>query len=313
MLNVRHEVRSKLMTTSEIVDADAIELLLEARPHDLGMFAVRRAIPSVQCRRVGPFVFVDHMGPAHLQAGAGIDVRPHPHIELATVSYLFDGDVEHRDSLGSIQTIRPGDVGWMIAGRGIVHSERSGPEARRTGARIHGVQTWVALPLEHETMDPRFEHHPASTIPRIARDGVVLDVIAGAAYGARSPVGVLSPTLYVHARVDAGGRLVVDDEYEERAIYLVEGAIACNGKALAPGTMAVLRPGAKVEIAAGQPSRVMLVGGAKLAGDRYLDWNFVSSSKERLERAKIAWRSGRFPRIPSDDIEFIPLPESRSP
>lgn len=289
-------------------ESASVELLIDARPRDLGGFAVRRVLPAAQRRLVGPFIFYDHMGPANLPLGVGFDVRPHPHIALATVTYLFNGEIDHRDSVGSVKTIRPGDVNWMVAGRGIAHSERSSPESRRDGVRIHGIQSWVALPLEHEETEPRFEHHPSSTIPRVQMDNAVLDVIAGTAYGAKSPVGVLSPTLYVHARLDSGARLPMDDEHEERAIYVVEGTIGCDGRVFRPGTMVVLRPGTKVMIEADEPARVMLVGGAKLEGDRHVWWNFVSSSQERLERAKDDWKNGRFPKVPGDD-EFIPLPE----
>ncbi len=288
----------------------AIELVIPARPRDIGGFAVRRSIPSVQRRAVGPFVFFDHMGPAELAPGDGMDVRPHPHIELATVTYLFEGEIDHRDSLGSFQTIRPGDVNWMLAGRGIVHSERTGPDARKRGARVHGIQSWVALPLAHELDAPRFEHHPAATIPRVERDGAALEIVAGASYGERSPVGVLSPTLYVHARLERGARLPVDDTHEARAVYVVEGAVSCDGEALAPGVLAVLRAEAPVEIVAAERSRVMLVGGAPLDGERHIEWNFVSSSKERIERAKADWReqNDRFAKVPGDDVEFVPLP-----
>lgn len=287
-----------------------IELVIDAKPRDLGGFEVRRVLPSVARRRVGPFIFYDQMGPAHLAPGVGLDVRPHPHIALATVTYLFEGEIDHRDSLGSKQTIRPGDVNWMLAGRGIVHSERTSPEARVAGPRLSGIQSWVALPTEHEEDEPRFEHHPASTIPKVARDGAVLDVIAGTAYGMRSPVGVLSPTLYVHARLDAGARFSMDDEHEERAIYVVDGALDCDGRTFRPGTLVVLRPGAAVTIEADEPTRLMLLGGASLPGERYLWWNFVSSSRERLEKAKDDWQNDRFPKVPGDDIERIPLPES---
>jgi redox-sensitive bicupin YhaK (pirin superfamily) len=291
----------------------SIELVVEARPRDLGGFSVRRVLPSMRRRLVGPFIFFDHMGPARMAPGEGIDVRPHPHIGLATVTYLFDGAIDHRDTLGNFQTIRPGDVNWMVAGSGIAHSERSGPEARRDGVHVHGIQSWVALPLESEEAAPRFEHHPTATIPTVTRDGATLDVIAGTAYGARSPVGVLSPTLYVHARMEAGARLRVDDAHEERAVYVVEGAVGCDGHAFAPGTMVVLRPGADVVIAAEAPARLMLVGGAKLAGARHVYWNFVSSSEARIERAKDDWRSGRFGKVPGDEVEFIPLPEDVAP
>jgi redox-sensitive bicupin YhaK (pirin superfamily) len=288
----------------------AIELIIEARPRDIGGFAVRRALPSMRRRLVGPFAFFDHMGPADLPAGTGIDVRPHPHIGLATVTYLFDGEIDHRDSLGSFQTIRPGDVNWMLAGSGIVHSERSGA-ARAHGYRIHGIQSWVALPLEDELVDPRFEHHAATTIPRVILPGVTLSVIAGTAYGARSPVGILSPTLYVDARVEGGASLRIDDTHEERAIYVVEGAVGCETTVLRAGTLAVLRQGVSVELTAERSARVMIVGGTRVPGDRHIDWNFVSSSKERIEQAKRNWKEGRFPKVPGDELEYVPLPEQK--
>jgi redox-sensitive bicupin YhaK (pirin superfamily) len=294
---------------SEADSGDIVELLIDARPRDLGGFSVRRVLPSPARRLVGPFIFYDHMGPAELPVGEGMDVRPHPHIALATLTYLFDGEIDHRDSLGSVQTIRPGDVNWMIAGRGIAHSERSSPESRARGIRIHGIQSWVALPLEHEETEPRFEHHPAPTIPRVERPKAKLDVIAGTAYGARSPVAVLSPTLYVHARLEPGASLPLDDEHEERAIYVAEGVLGCDGRTFRPGSLIVIRPGASAVVTTEEPTRLMFVGGAKLGGERHIWWNFVSSSKERIERAKDDWRNERFPPIPGDDLERIPLPD----
>jgi redox-sensitive bicupin YhaK (pirin superfamily) len=294
-------------------DSSLIALAIHARPRDLGGFSVRRVLPAMARRMVGPFIFFDHMGPVRMEVGKGMDVRPHPHIELATVTYLFDGEIDHKDTLGSFQTIRPGDVNWMVAGRGIAHSERSGPDARKAGVHIHGIQSWVALPLEAERTEPRFEHHAAATIPRLSLEGAVVEVIAGSAYGARSPVGVLSPTLYVHAQIERGARLHVDDTHEERAVYVVEGAIECDGTTIEAGTMIVLRPGAGVTLTAKGATRAMLVGGAKLTGERHVYWNFVSSSKERIEQAKGDWQQGRFPKIPGDDVEFIPLPEQPTP
>jgi redox-sensitive bicupin YhaK (pirin superfamily) len=290
----------------------SIELVVQARPRDVAGFDVRRVLPSMQRRLVGPFIFFDHMGPAELPRGEGFDVRPHPHIELATVTYLFDGEMDHRDSLGTFQTIRPGDVNWMVAARGIVHSERSGPESRKAGVHLHGIQSWVALPLEHEQSEPRFEHHPQSTIPRTTVDGATVEVVAGTAYGLRSPVGVLSPTLYVHIRLEAGARLPVDETYPARAVYVVQGAIGCGGHTFRAGTMVVLRPAVHVTVAAAEASRAMLLGGVPLTGERYVDWNFVSSSKERIERAKDDWVNRRFPTVPGDEVEFIPLPERRN-
>jgi len=288
-------------------ETDPIEHVIHARERDVGTFTVRRTLPTTVRRLVGPFVFFDHMGPVALAPGVGMDVRPHPHIGLATVTYLFEGEIVHRDSLGSHQTIRPGDINWMVAGRGVVHSERSADEPRARGARIHGIQSWVALPLDQEETEPRFEHHDASTIPRVTRDGSICDVIAGTAFGARSPVSVHSPTLYVHARLDRGARFHLDDEHEQRAVYVVEGSVACAGQSFEAGTMIVFRSG-DVLIDARDASRVMIVGGAKLDGERHILWNFVSSSLERIDRAKDDWRNERFPKVPGDDSERIPLP-----
>lgn len=298
---------------ADCVDGDSasIELLIEGRQRDIGGFGVRRVLPFIRRRLVGPFVFFDHMGPAEFAPGAGLDVRPHPHIALATVTYLFEGSIMHRDSVGSVQEIRPGDVNWMIAGHGVVHSERTPDGPRREGSRLHGIQSWVALPLADEETAPAFEHHDASALPKVRRDGAELDVIAGTAYGQESPVGVLSPTLYVHVRLEAGARLPIERDHEERAIYVVEGSMGCDDRAVPAGTMLVLRPGADVTLACREGGRAMIVGGAKLTGERHLFWNFVSSSKERLEKAKDDWRNQRFPKIPGDDREFIPLPESR--
>ncbi len=287
----------------------AIELLIEGRARDLGGgMVVRRTLPAIARRRVGPFVFFDQMGPVDVPPGLGFDVRPHPHIALATVTFLFEGEILHRDSLGSKQAIRPGDVNWMVAGRGIVHSERASDEARRAGQRLHGIQCWVGLPTELEEAEPRFEHHPAASIPRVTSEDSRLDVIAGTAYGLRSPAGVLSPTLYVHGRLEAGALLTIEDEHEERALYVVEGEVECDGCVLHPGTMAVLRPGGAIAARARSMARVMLLGGAPLVGERHMFWNFISSSKERLELAKRDWAEERFPTIEGDDQERIPLP-----
>jgi redox-sensitive bicupin YhaK (pirin superfamily) len=286
----------------------AVELVVRARPRDLGGFAVRRALPASQRRLVGPFIFWDHMGPASFDPGRGIDVRPHPHIGLASVTYLFDGEIVHKDTLGSDQAIRPGAVNWMTAGRGIAHSERTSPEARKSGARAHGIQSWVALPLEHEEAEPSFTHHPATTIPESVQGGVRLRVLAGTAYGLTSPAQVLSPMFYVEAVVPAGARLALPDEHEERAAYVVEGAIDCDGASAAEGEMLALRSGVEVAVQARQTTRLMLFGGAPLEGPRHIWWNFVSSSERRIEQAKGDWTGGRFPKIPGDDVEFIPLP-----
>jgi len=259
---------------------------------------------------VGPFIFLDHMGPAVMERGSGMDVRPHPHISLATVTYLFEGEIIHRDTLGSELAIHPGDVNWMLAGRGIAHSERSSPEERARGVRLHGIQSWVALPTAREEDGPSFAHHPARTLPKVSREGAQLTVIAGTAYGAESPVGVLSPTLYVEARLEDGARLKIDEGHPQRAVHVVEGTARIGERRIGPGTMAVLRAGAEVNVEAEGTSRLMLLGGAPLDGDRHIWWNFVSSSKERIERAKDDWRSGRFGKVRGDEKEFIPLPES---
>ena len=291
-------------------EAPSVELLLQSRPRDLGGFSVRRVLPSGKRRMVGPFIFFDHFGPVRLPAGQGLDVRPHPHIALATVTFLFEGEILHRDSLGLVQPIRPGDLNWMLAGRGIVHSERSPDEERRAGPRLHGLQCWVALPRAQEDASPSFQHHPARTIPTVRRSGAVLDVLVGAAYGARSPVQVSSPTLYVHGQLEAGAQLAIDGDYQARAVYLVEGAVRCDGRSFQAGTMVVFRAGSQPTVEAEGPARLMIVGGDELDGDRHVWWNFVSSSPDRIERAKDDWRNGRFPKIPGDDTDFIPLPES---
>lgn len=287
-----------------------VDLVIPGRPRDIGGFAVRRSLPSMQRRLVGPFIFWDHMGPASLEAGHGMDVRPHPHIGLATLTYLFEGEIVHKDTLGSDQVIRPGAVNWMVAGRGIAHSERTGPEVRKRGSRVHGIQSWVALPLDREETEPRFEHHPADTIPETARSGVRLRLLAGAAYGLVAPARVVSPTFYVEAAMPAGSRLLLPEEHDERAAYVVEGEVACDGEAIPEGTMAVFQPRTEVALQSQRPSRVMLLGGAPIGGSRHIWWNFVSSSKERIEQAKRDWTERRFGKIPGDDVEFIPLPET---
>jgi len=287
-----------------------VELEIDARTRDLGDgFTVRRLLPAAARRMVGPFIFLDHMGPVQLAAGRGLDVRPHPHINLATVTYLFDGEILHRDSLGSEQLIRPGAVNWMTAGRGIVHSERSPADARKSGARVHGLQLWVALPKALEEVEPSFRHHGADSIPEVERPGARLRVVAGAAYGTASPVHLLSPLFYVEARLEPGAVLELPDEYAGRAAYVVDGAVSCDGASHRSSTMLVFRAGQPACIEALEAAQVMLLGGAPLDGERHIFWNFVSSSKERIERAKDDWRSRRFPLVPGDDEEFIPLPE----
>lgn len=286
----------------------AIELTIEARTRDLGGFQVRRVLPTARRRLVGPFVFFDHMGPTRFEPGQGIDVRPHPHIGLATVTYLFEGAVLHRDSLGSQRRIEPGDLNWMTAGRGIVHSERTPEPERTAGAELHGVQSWVALPQAAEECAPDFTHYSEKELPRFERPGARLHLIAGTAYGLRSPVATASALFYLDARLEAGARLALPEEHEERAVYVVEGAVEIEGARVEARTMAVLAPGGAPELTALEPSRAMLLGGARLDGRRFIWWNFVSSDEARIERAKADWQAGRFPSVPGE-TEAIPLPE----
>jgi redox-sensitive bicupin YhaK (pirin superfamily) len=287
--------------------ADPVELVLVPRTRDLGGFEVRRALPSGRRRMVGPFIFLDQMGPSMLRAGSGLDVRPHPHIGLATVTYLFRGEVLHRDSLGSVQLIRPGEVNWMTAGRGIAHSERTPPELRPRESELFGIQAWVALPREAEETAPAFAHHGADQLPLIEDKGLRLRLVAGELFGRRSPVPTFSDTLYADVELDAGGILPLDPTHEERALYLAQGDIEIAGRRHEPGRLLVLRPGEANSVTAHTPARLLLLGGAPLDGPRYIWWNFVSSSKARIEQAKADWQAGRFEPVPGDD-ESIPLP-----
>lgn len=290
--------------------------LLQGKKRDLGGFSVDRVLPSSLAHRaVGPFVFFDHLGPAVLPLGDGIQVRPHPHIGLATVTYLFEGEMVHRDSVGSVQTIRPGDVNWMSAGRGIVHSERSPDDARARPQPIHAIQSWVALPVDGEDGDPWFEHHPASTLPTFESPGVRGTLIAGTGFGAVSPVTVAMPTLYAVAAFEADATLTIDGAHEERAVFPVDGDIVVDGMPVPAGTMAVLTTRDAVDVVARTAARVMVLGGARLVPPRALDWNFVSSSRAAIEAARDDWRSfpnARFPQVPGE-TEFIPLPEPPRP
>jgi redox-sensitive bicupin YhaK (pirin superfamily) len=283
--------------------------VIDARARDLGGFTVGRVLPSAARKLIGPFIFFDHMGPADFPPGRGIDVRPHPHIGLATVTYLFAGEIVHRDSLGSHQTIRPGDVNWMTAGRGIVHSERTGAEARQRGSPLDGLQLWVALPLAHEEVEPEFHHHPAADLPCLEVAATQVRVLAGGAFGVRSPVKTLSPLFYVDAVMPSGSELPLPDEYEERAAYVVSGSVACGHERAERGRMLVLASGVRATLRAVSDARVALIGGAPIDGERHIFWNFVSSSEARIEQAKRHWREGRFPKVPGDEQEFIPLPE----
>lgn len=283
--------------------------VIDARMRDLGGFTVGRVLPSTARKLVGPFIFFDHMGPAAFAPGHGIDVRPHPHIGLATVTYLFAGEIVHRDSLGSHQPIRPGDVNWMTAGRGIAHSERTGSELRQAGSRLDGLQLWVALPRKHEETEPEFHHHPARDLPSAVVSSAQVRVLAGSAYGETSPVRTFSPLFYVDAAIPAGGELPLPDEYEERAAYVVSGTVECGNEQAERGRMLVFAPGVPVALRGISEARVALIGGAPIDGERHIFWNFVSSSEARIEQAKRDWREGRFPQVPGDEQEFIPLPQ----
>ncbi len=257
----------------------SIKVILSPRESDIGNLIVRRVLPQRAARLVGPFIFFDHMGPATFEPGQGLDVKPHPHIGLATVTYLFEGAITHRDSLGSNQDILPGDVNWMTAGTGIAHSERTPDAPRASGHVVNGIQTWVALPVEHEDAEPTFSHHKAATLPTFEQNGVRVRVLVGTAFGKESPVATFSPTLFCAAEFGASGILTIDDEHDERAVYLIDGDITVDGESLQPGTMAVLAPGSEARLSSDGGARVMLLGGTHLPGERYIEWNFVSSSR----------------------------------
>jgi redox-sensitive bicupin YhaK (pirin superfamily) len=287
---------------------DAIEHVIVPRARDLGGFEVRRALPAAEKQMIGPFIFFDQMGPAEFLIGGGIDVRPHPHIGLATVTYLFEGEVYHRDSLGSSLAIRPGEVNLMTAGRGIVHSERETSEAKAAPRRLFGIQAWAALPKSHEEAAPAFAHHGTDELPRIAGDGKRVRLVMGSAYGARSPVAFPHESLFAEAVLAPGAVLPLDPDYDERAVYVASGEIDIAGDAFGEGRLLVFKPGDRISILANTQSRLMLLGGEPMDGARHIWWNFVSSSKERIEQAKEDWRSKRFALVPGDDREFIPLP-----
>jgi redox-sensitive bicupin YhaK (pirin superfamily) len=286
----------------------ALEAVIVPRARDLGGFEVRRALPSPQRQMVGPFIFFDQMGPAELPEGKGIDVRPHPHIGLATVTYLFDGTIVHRDSLGSLQAITPGDVNWMTAGLGIVHSERSDGEIRKRREKLFGIQIWVALPKRYEETEPDFTHYARASLPVIEGEGKTIRVIAGSLFGKTSPVKTLSSLFYTDVTLQPGASLALGPEHEERAVYLVGGKIDIAGQIFEPGRMLVFSPGDTIVLKATDAARVLLFGGEPMDGPRYLWWNFVSSSRERIEQAKADWKAGRFALVPGE-TEFIPLPD----
>jgi redox-sensitive bicupin YhaK (pirin superfamily) len=290
---------------------DAIEDVIVPRARDLGGFEVRRALPSAKRQMVGPFIFFDQMGPAQFLSGQGIDVRPHPHIGLATVTYLFDGEITHRDSLGSALSIRPGEVNLMTAGKGIVHSERTGAEPRANGQNLFGIQSWMALPKSHEESQPAFAHFDTSELPRFDGEGKRVRLIMGSLYGARSPAPYPQPCFYAEAVLAPGAVLPLDPDYDERAIYIASGRVDIAGQTFEPGQLLVFKPGDRISILAETNARLMLLGGEPMDGPRFIWWNFVSSSKERIAAAKNDWREGRFDIVPGDESEFIPLPEDR--
>lgn len=293
--------------------APDVDIVVVPRASDLGGgFKVLRALPSAQRRMVGPFVFLDQMGPVLLEIGHGLDVRPHPHIGLATVTYLFEGEILHRDSLGSVQPIRPGELNWMHAGRGIAHSERTPPELRASGLRMSGLQAWVGLPARDEDGEPSFAHHAAAELPVADEPGMSLRLIAGDAFGLRSPAATRSPLFYADVTLVPPGRMRVPAEHEERAAYLVAGSVEIDGDVHEAGRLLVFRRGAEIVIRAKTAARLVLLGGEPLDGPRHVWWNFVSSSRERIEQAKADWREGRFAPVPGE-TEFIPLPENRPP
>jgi redox-sensitive bicupin YhaK (pirin superfamily) len=293
-----------------------VEAVLTPRDRDLGGFVVRRLLPASRHRSVGPFVFFDHFGPTGLAPGQGMDVRPHPHINLATVTYLFAGEIVHRDSLGSHQTIVPGDINWMTAGRGIVHSERTGAALRASGSIVHGIQLWVGLPRADEETAPAFHHHAAATLPALSQDGVDIRVLVGEAFGRRSPVATFSRLAYVDVRMEAGASIELPDDVADRGAYVVDGEVSCGGERCPRWHMLLFRAGHRARVRAESASRFVLLAGDRFPEPRHIWWNFVSSSEERIEQAKRDWRErrgapdGPFPLVPGDDVEFIPLPET---
>jgi hypothetical protein len=287
--------------------SDSIATLLKPNTRDIGGLLVQRLLPSHPVQMVGPFIFFDHFGPVQFPAGRGIDVRPHPHIGLATVTYLFEGGQVHRDSLGNVQPIVPGDVNWMTAGRGIVHSERSGPELRAAGHLLHGLQTWVALPKSHEQAEPSFSHHPKASLPEIVHSGASMRLLAGTAFGRRAPTPTFSPMIYLTIDLDPGTAVDLPPEHEERGVYLVDGDLRAGDTAVPVGHIAVLTPSLTVRIDAQSKARLVVLGGAKMDGARLIWWNFVASSKELIDAASARWREQGYPPVPGE-TEFIPLP-----
>ena len=296
-----------LNDTNSATSKKPVKTIIKPFEKDLGEFTVRRTLPTKDWKKVGPWVFFDHMGPVTFPAGEGISVRPHPHINLATVTYVFEGEILHRDSLGNTQTIRPGDINLMVAGRGITHSERETEEVNSSEHRLHGLQLWLALPEEDEETDPAFYHYPEREIPHCIVEGVPLRVMIGSAYGLTSPVKMFARTLYVEAHLQKDQSLVAPKS-EELAVYVAQGQIEIDGEIVPKHSMAVLSMRSEIRLTATEESRVAFVGGESI-GDRHLDWNFVSSRPERIRQARKDWKEGKFPLVVGDEKEFIPLPE----
>jgi len=286
----------------------ALESVLRGRARDVDGFAVSRILPALTQKQLGPFCFFDHLGPSELAPGRGLDVRPHPHIGLATVTYVLEGELVHRDSLGFEQAIRPGAVNWMTSGRGITHSERTPGELRQSGSRLHLAQLWVALPKSHEEMAPEFHHYPADTLPEVDVGGVRVRLLAGSAYGETSPVRIVSPLFYAEAAILAGQSLCLPEGQQQRGVYVLNGALSHEQQPIEERALAFFRAGGAPSVRAEVDSRVLLLGGAPLDGPRYVEWNFVSSSLARIEQAKRDWQAGLFPKVPGDETEGIPLP-----
>jgi redox-sensitive bicupin YhaK (pirin superfamily) len=289
--------------------ADTLELVIVPRARDIGSFEVRRALPSVQRQMVGPFIFFDQFGPVLMKAGQGMDVRPHPHIGLSTVTWVYDGVIQHKDSLGFDQPIKPGELNWMTAGKGIVHSERTPPLERGSGQKVYGIQSWVALPKAHEDVAPKFEHVANDALPLLTDKGRSVWVIAGEMFGTRSPVKTASDLFYADVVLEAGARLPLPAEHEERGVYISEGTLSIAGERHEAGRLLVFKPGDAITLATDTGARFMMLGGEPMDGPRYIWWNFVSSSKEKIEAAKDDWKRARFSIVPGDEKEFIPLPE----
>lgn len=286
-----------------------IETIIIPRAHDVGGFEVRRALPARERQMIGPFIFFDQMGPGEFLTGTGLDVRPHPHIGLSTVTYLFEGEIMHRDSLGSEQPIRPGALNWMTAGQGITHSERTASGLRSHSNRLFGIQSWAALPATMEETAPAFAHHPAEALPVIEADGARLRLIAGEGWGRRAPVETHWPLFYADLELDPHSACPLPDGHEERGAYVVQGSVEVAGQVFEAGRMLVFRAGDSLAIRAGlSGARVLLLGGAVMDGPRYIFWNFVSSRRDRIEQAKADWTACRFSKVPGDEKEFIPLP-----